>query len=1261
MGVSLETIRRITIQATETGVSETTAGLNQLSAAYGGVSNAAGTTATVTDISSKRSLSAADAYARQSLTVIEGARQQDLFQRAMRVTDAAFQQGIINADQYGMRVQQLAQKYSSGAVATNAFIATQLAAARAVISANQGTLQGVQSEQAMEALRQQAQISTTGLNLSLARSNALMRDAVSAEATLRQSKQQLIALQQQYNAQLASQPAAPAQTQFQQNLNTRLGVKDDFDAAGRAQDIQAYGAALDQLQTKFDPLYAASKRYEQEIEAIEAAQRAGAFTAEGSYIRAIEHANASYAASAAPLATMAGKTKLSASEMTNLSYQLNDVASGLAMGQSPFMILTQQGGQFVQIMQQSGVGPVGIIKQVGGLIGSFITPAVLAGGALLGVGAAVAYIAYEAISNGKAMESALTGVGRGAGVTASGLDALAVAGAHQGNIGVGAARGYAEAYASTGRIVGGQIQQLTALTENYAATTRQDADAAVKELSTSFSDLSKGVDTLNAKTGFLDAATRQHIIDLEAQGDHAAAVKATIDALQPSLIKYGENLTWLGRRWHDIKTFGSDVVEFATHAPNTKEQLDAAQEQLDAVKNAGGMMFVNGMPLYQAGAQAEVDRLGKQLAIDTAKAGKDGHDALLRNLSLSADDISKALNPGIDQINNALNNRNLLVTAQKAGWPNMTPDQKARGERGLAQDRGMIGSLADPHGDLHVQNQTFLSDTQLRIKSLQLETQAIYAKTPAQKADLAMQQSLLQTAGQAVDPAERMTLAQLASTNAYATASKAIRDQIDALHDNVTASSRSAQAWIGGAEGASLMAKSIEQAESAVRQGGGPSVMQFFTQAVAQQVDSAAQAYGALQRQAQAQREANSAVAAGTIGYGQISTFVQQRVRDLGLEALRAEAVTTGNKDLLKSVDALAAGYKGLDKQTEQDRLKALTRPITSPYQDDLDRLNDLKKGGLSGADLRRGMADTGLMRDLEALQSQLAQLNPFGRAAGGVYDDSKAQLLDGKDKYSKAIDAAKDNGLISEQRSLDLRAGLEDQYRANSLAAWTKFEDEKLALGQTTFDSLATGLGDMFGKQSAAYKIAFGIEKAFQIARTALALEVAVAQAMTLPWPENIPAIAQAIALGGQIMSEIASINGQGFLGGGYTGNGPIDRVSGVVHGQEFVAHAQATAANRATLTAMNAGVSFDKMFARQVAPPANYNAAPTVKVTVNAPPGMTVKRRQLGDEEIIDIIDAKSEAAVYQHAGKALESELASRNSRGAGAVRRLVNPKS
>ncbi|MEL6920965.1 MAG: phage tail length tape measure family protein [Pseudomonadota bacterium] len=93
---------------------------------------------------------------------------------------------------------------------------------------------------------------------------------------------------------------------------------------------------------------------------------------------------------------VAQSSKLAAHEMTNLSFQVNDIAVMLASGQSPFLIMAQQGMQVSQIM-----GPRGLRDVLGGLVaglGSLVTPTTLAlvGITALGYGAAAIFSGVRA-------------------------------------------------------------------------------------------------------------------------------------------------------------------------------------------------------------------------------------------------------------------------------------------------------------------------------------------------------------------------------------------------------------------------------------------------------------------------------------------------------------------------------------------------------------------------------------------------------------------------------------------------------------------------------------------------------------------------------------------------------------------------------------------------------------------------------------------------------------------------------------------------
>ncbi len=75
----------------------------------------------------------------------------------------------------------------------------------------------------------------------------------------------------------------------------------------------------------------------------------------------------------------------------NLSFQLNDIATSLSGGASPFTVMMQQGGQVAQVFQGSG-GVINAVKLLGGAFASVLNPVSLASFAIIGLtGAAYQY------------------------------------------------------------------------------------------------------------------------------------------------------------------------------------------------------------------------------------------------------------------------------------------------------------------------------------------------------------------------------------------------------------------------------------------------------------------------------------------------------------------------------------------------------------------------------------------------------------------------------------------------------------------------------------------------------------------------------------------------------------------------------------------------------------------------------------------------------------------------------------------------------
>lgn len=141
----------------------------------------------------------------------------------------------------------------------------------------------------------------------------------------------------------------------QATINARLGVRDEFGGEDRAADVAAYGAELDRLQAKYDPLFAAEQRYRIELEEISTAHRVGAIDATR-MAAAQQQAQQRFTAASGALGGVAQGTKLTAFEVQNLGYQFGDLGVQLASGASPFMAILQQGAQITGVLGQRGVG-----------------------------------------------------------------------------------------------------------------------------------------------------------------------------------------------------------------------------------------------------------------------------------------------------------------------------------------------------------------------------------------------------------------------------------------------------------------------------------------------------------------------------------------------------------------------------------------------------------------------------------------------------------------------------------------------------------------------------------------------------------------------------------------------------------------------------------------------------------------------------------------------------------------------------------------
>ncbi|WP_332400348.1 tape measure protein [Vibrio metschnikovii] len=258
---------------------------------------------------------------------------------------------------------------------------------------------------------------------------------------------------------------------------------------------------------------------------------------------------------------------------------------------------------------------------------------------------------------------------------------------------------------------------------------------------------------------------------------------------------------------------------------------------------------------------------------------------------------------------------------------------------------------------------------------------------------------------------------------------------------------------------------------------------------------------------------------------------------------------------------AQALALSGLDsKEIEKygDEIKRLSGELFDLDQaiDNQDAIKDLEKelklAALTGAEL----AETQALLSLNeyATPEQIERVKELSRLLYEAKERSKFEDQD-PDKnatdFSRKIKDTYDGEPLIER--LERERGLVKMYQemeigdakahADALIAIDKkIADEKkrtnqelLAASSSFFGASADLVSAFAGEQDSAYRGLFAISKAFATANAALQLQNAIANAMALPYPANLPEISKAVALGSQVASSISSVSyGGGRLYGG-------------------------------------------------------------------------------------------------------------------------------
>jgi len=359
---SLEAIRQLTIRGRSEGLDKVAAELRLVDTAQKQVASSAAPLATVTDTVAKKVTSSAGAYDRLRQSIDLDYRAQLQMEKGQRTINAALEQGVLDAQGAANAIDMLTAKYArlhgamSVSVSPGQLIGAQESGASASASAAAFAAElDRMDEIAVLKARQIGQNFNQTLNASFATTGKSARDSASV-----------------------------------------------FEEAARAEQLMAREAT--QLRAQINPLGVALDQMNAELATYSRLASAGAISA-SELAQAQGMARARYDDAAGSLAKMSGSSKLATHEVTNLTYQLNDIATGLATGQSPFMILAQQSGQVSQIFGNRGL-KAALMGTFQGLA-SMISPVTLAIGGLAAGGYAATLIFRKMRGESETLEDVL--------------------------------------------------------------------------------------------------------------------------------------------------------------------------------------------------------------------------------------------------------------------------------------------------------------------------------------------------------------------------------------------------------------------------------------------------------------------------------------------------------------------------------------------------------------------------------------------------------------------------------------------------------------------------------------------------------------------------------------------------------------------------------------------------------------------------------------------------------------------------------------
>lgn len=242
--------------------------------------------------------------------------------------------------------------------------------------------------------------------------------------------------------------------------------------------------------------------------------------------------------------------------MRMLPAQITDVVTSLASGMPIWLVAIQHGGQIKDSF--------GGISNTFKVLMSYLTPARILIGGVVGTVAALAKAGYDAYDSQRTLQKALIMTGGYAGSSATEIKSLVDEIAGSAAVATsGQILEVATAVAKTGKFTKDELKTITKATADWVATTGESSEKVIGYFEKIAKDPIKGLAELNESFNFLDKGQLTYIATLEKTKGKIEAVEYATELFAKMMKdrsdEIAESATPLEKMWIDIKQWASEA------------------------------------------------------------------------------------------------------------------------------------------------------------------------------------------------------------------------------------------------------------------------------------------------------------------------------------------------------------------------------------------------------------------------------------------------------------------------------------------------------------------------------------------------------------------------------------------------------------------------------------------------------------------------------------------------------------------------------